>query len=95
MNFFPGRLDFGIFTSVDLKKTSTAYDSMARSADPKLFERHPHLSLKASRPKPQKKYEKTTIVRMIFGNKLLSSFLMLAIPFSLLPMLQTDTDKLT
>jgi len=27
-------LDFGVFTQIDLEKTSTTYDSMARSADP-------------------------------------------------------------
>jgi len=46
---------------------------------PNLFESHPYLSFKTSRPKPLETYEKLTIVWMIFGNKLLSSFLMLAI----------------
>jgi len=43
------------------------------------FECHSYLSLKTSRTKPQKTYEKITTVWMIFRNKLLSSFLMLAI----------------
>jgi len=54
------------------------------------FERHPYLSLKTSQPKPQKTYEKITIVRMIFGNTLLSSFLMLAL-YQVL-MLHMDTE---
>jgi len=45
----------------------------------KFFERHPYLSLTTSRPKPQKTYEKITIVWINFGNKLLSSFLLLAV----------------
>jgi len=33
---------------------------------PNFFERHPYLSLKTSRSKPQKTYEKLTIVWMTF-----------------------------
>jgi len=35
--FYPSRLDFVIKTLLDLKKTSTAYVRMDRSAVPKLF----------------------------------------------------------
>jgi len=37
IEFFPSRGFFGIFALMGLKKTSFAYDSMARSADRKLF----------------------------------------------------------
>jgi len=67
---------------------------MAGSADHKLFERHSYLKLKTSRPKPENTHEKITVVWMNFGNKLLSSLLMLAILlFFQVPMLQTDTGK--
>jgi len=53
-----------------------------RAAVPTFFERGPNLNLvNIWRPKPQTAYEKNNdcIVRIIFGNKLLSSFLMSAI----------------
>jgi len=75
------KLNFGTFTLMDLNKTSIAYDSMARSADPKHFWAPPISEFEDLATQTSKTYQKLTIVWMIFGNKLLSSFLMLAINF--------------
>ena len=73
------KLNFGTFTLMDLKRLQSLTIAWLDQRIPNFFERHSYLSFKTSRPKPQKTHEKLTTLWMIFDNKLLSSFVMLAI----------------